>query len=88
LDITEIGLPKERTFSIKMFGFPDLETKDIRWYSHTDSKKNCHMEDAWDSLRFTEIVPHQLFHHESGQIQEATYSLDYDINTPRLCIIA
>ena len=33
LDIREVGLPKDRTYSVNMHGYDSLDAENIRWYA-------------------------------------------------------
>jgi hypothetical protein len=88
IEINPNGEPRDRKYDVHMYGFPNLDTDDIRWYLHNDGKKNCDISDAWNSIYFTELHATKIVSHRVGQIENATYQLDYDANPSRTCIIA
>jgi hypothetical protein len=49
LSISQAGLPRDRTFSLEMYGYEGLSSSDIRWYIHTDASRGCDIRDDWDS---------------------------------------
>jgi hypothetical protein len=49
LSISQTGLPRDRTFSLEMYGYEGLSSSDIRWYIHTDASRGCDIRDDWDS---------------------------------------
>jgi hypothetical protein len=88
LSISPVGLPRDHTFSLEMYGYLGLSLADVRWYMHTDATRGCDMRYDWDSkmmhtLRATEISQSQV-----GQIERAEYRVEYDSTLPRICIIA
>lgn len=88
LFITPSGLSRDAYFDVDMYGFEWLDTSDIRWYMHTDPKRNCYMEDAWDSTVWNKIPADQISHNNTGLRDTARYHLSYDTTTPRVCIVA
>lgn len=52
LSISQAGLPRDRTFSLEMYGYESLSSSDIRWYIHTDASRGCDIRDDWDSQIF------------------------------------
>lgn len=79
---------RDRNYNIRLVGYTDLWTKDVRWYMHNDPTKNCNISDAWDSREFVTIPATEVRTDKDGQIETAVYHLDFDPNTPRLCMIA
>jgi hypothetical protein len=49
LSISPTGLPRDRIFSLEMYGYEGLSVSDIRWYIHTDVSRGCDIRDDWDS---------------------------------------
>jgi uncharacterized protein YfaS (alpha-2-macroglobulin family) len=89
LDITSTGLPKEKTYRVKLAGYPWYTSEDVHFYSHTNPNKNCLMQDAWDSREFQKLsVKNKNTYKPDTQSTESEITLDYDQNAPRLCIIA
>ena len=46
------------------------------------------MRDVWDSRVFDRLYAKKITSEQVGQIERATYELDYDTTAPRTCIIA
>jgi uncharacterized protein YfaS (alpha-2-macroglobulin family) len=88
IEIALNGEPRDRKYDVRMYGFPSLDADDIRWYVHNDPKKNCDIADVWNSLMFNELHATKIVSHRVGQMENATYQLDYDVNPSRTCIIA
>lgn len=84
----ETGLPRDKTYSVSMYGYPGLTPDDIRWYINTDPKTPCDMADTWNSLIYKRLKTARVTESQVSQIAKATYMLEYDTNTPRVCIIA
>jgi hypothetical protein len=55
LSISQAGLPRDRTFSLEMYGYEGLSSSDIRWYMHTDASRGCDIRDDWDSQIFRPV---------------------------------
>ncbi len=55
LSISPAGLPRDRIFSLEMYGYEGLSPSDIRWYMHTDAGRGCDIRDDWDSRIFRPV---------------------------------
>jgi hypothetical protein len=88
LSISQAGLPRDRTFSLEMYGYEGLSVSDVRWYIHTDASRGCDIHDAWDSRVFHLLSVAEITRDTVGQIEKANYRLNYDSTLPRVCIIA
>jgi uncharacterized protein YfaS (alpha-2-macroglobulin family) len=88
-DITATGLPKDKTYRVRLAGYPWYSSEDVRFYVHTNPNKNCFMQDAWDSREFQKVsVKNKSTYKSDIQSTESEVVLDYDQNAPRLCIVA
>lgn len=88
VSIVESGLPRDKTYNVSMYGYPGLDPDNINWYINTNPDTNCEIADVWNSLNFSRLKTKRISRSTSGQIELATYTLDYDTNLPRVCIIA
>jgi uncharacterized protein YfaS (alpha-2-macroglobulin family) len=86
--ITQEWEPRNFSYSVKLVWYSDLTPQDVKWYSHTDNKKNCYIGDAWDSLSFTNINAREMQSERDWQKQTALFHLDFNPNVSHLCIIA
>lgn len=88
IEISPVGLPRDRTYQVDMYGYDGLTPDAIAWYIHHDSDRTCEVSDSWDSLSFEKVKTIKIDEGKSSQIDTASYMLDYDNSQSRVCIIA
>lgn len=91
LVIQEVGDPKEKTFSVEIYGFHGLSAKDIRWYAFTSLDQNapCGGEaPLWNARRMRPISTRVIQSTLHGPREKAIVSVDVDTTQPRQCVIA
>ncbi|MFZ2255935.1 MAG: hypothetical protein WAW59_02075 [Patescibacteria group bacterium] len=85
--IERVGLPRDTTFAVEMYGYPGLTPEDIRWYAHNDRSRSCDIS-AWDSGVWDPLSPVELSRDDRGQISRGQYRVAYDTTDSYTCIIA
>lgn len=55
LSISPIGLIRDRQVEVDMYGYPGLNTDDVRFFAHSDPERGCDIPDSWDSSVFRQI---------------------------------
>lgn len=92
LRIAPLGDPKEKQFSVEMYGFSGLDIGHVRWYAYTSSDPNerCIGEGKveWDSRKFTQIPAKILSQDRRGPRFVGTVRLDIPVTASRQCVIA
>jgi hypothetical protein len=86
--INTVGLPRDMDYEVKLSGYRDLTTDDIRWYRVPSNTENgysqCNLK-HWESSKWEEIHAKR----RSGDPEKkAIYHLDVDVYPEGSCIIA
>lgn len=89
LEITKIGLPRDMTYQVKMSGYKDLKTNDIRWYMRTldEDGGGCDIS-SWNAKNWKKITTNEVSSYESDSTYTATLHLNINTYPSSACIVA
>jgi hypothetical protein len=73
---------------VELYGYPGLDSSDIRWYMNLDPTTPCRTGTDWSSALYTEITAQEIVSDRTSQIEKSSYRLSYTPPSDRLCIIA
>jgi hypothetical protein len=67
IELKRIGLPRDMTYEVTTYGYGDLATSDLRWYSKKmDTADSCRIT-SWDTGAWTRIDTKMIETHTISQ---------------------
>lgn len=89
LEIQKIGLPKDMTYQVKMSGYKDLKTSDIRWYMRPldEDGGGCDIS-TWNAKNWKKVTTNEISSYENDTIYTTTLHLNINTYPSLACIVA